>query len=89
VPNADDDSAKVEQVHDSPTGWLAGGTATAASWSAPTVAGPTTPAWNRATCVVVRHIVHWSDFDRCGHFAAMEAPDLLVGDVREFFRSLR
>jgi pimeloyl-ACP methyl ester carboxylesterase len=33
--------------------------------------------------------VHWSEFDRGGHFAAMEAPDLLVGDVREFFRPLR
>jgi epoxide hydrolase len=35
------------------------------------------------------NIVHWSDFDRGGHFAAMEAPDLLVEDVRKFFRSLR
>jgi pimeloyl-ACP methyl ester carboxylesterase len=34
-------------------------------------------------------IVHWSEFDRGGHFAAMEAPDLLVGDVRAFFRELR
>lgn len=34
-------------------------------------------------------IVHWSDFDRGGHFAAMEAPDLLVADVRKFFASLR
>jgi pimeloyl-ACP methyl ester carboxylesterase len=35
------------------------------------------------------NIVRWSDFDRGGHFAAMEAPDLLVQDVRAFFRSLR
>jgi pimeloyl-ACP methyl ester carboxylesterase len=34
-------------------------------------------------------IVHWSEFDRGGHFAAMEAPDLLVQDLREFFRPLR
>ncbi|MGH3681056.1 MAG: epoxide hydrolase, partial [Natronosporangium sp.] len=34
-------------------------------------------------------IVHWTDFDRGGHFAAMEVPDLLVGDVRTFFRRLR
>ncbi|MFE6920873.1 epoxide hydrolase family protein [Nocardia sp. NPDC057663] len=34
-------------------------------------------------------IVHWSEFDRGGHFAAMEAPDLLVGDIRAFFRGLR
>jgi pimeloyl-ACP methyl ester carboxylesterase len=35
------------------------------------------------------NIVHWSELDRGGHFAAMEAPDLLVRDVREFFRKLR
>jgi epoxide hydrolase len=35
------------------------------------------------------NIVHWTDFDRGGHFAAMEEPDLLVGDVRTFFRRLR
>jgi epoxide hydrolase len=35
------------------------------------------------------HIVHWSEFDRGGHFAAMEVPDLLVGDVRAFFRRFR
>ncbi|MGH2401072.1 MAG: epoxide hydrolase family protein [Candidatus Limnocylindria bacterium] len=35
------------------------------------------------------NIVHWSDFDRGGHFAALEVPDLLVDDVREFFRAVR
>jgi pimeloyl-ACP methyl ester carboxylesterase len=35
------------------------------------------------------NIVHWSEFDRGGHFAAMEAPDLLINDVRRFFRQLR
>jgi microsomal epoxide hydrolase len=35
------------------------------------------------------NIVHWSEFDRGGHFAAMEEPDLLVADVRNFFRKLR
>jgi pimeloyl-ACP methyl ester carboxylesterase len=35
------------------------------------------------------NIVHWTDFDHGGHFAAMETPDLLVGDIRQFFRSLR
>ncbi|MEV6432330.1 epoxide hydrolase family protein [Nocardia sp. NPDC051463] len=34
-------------------------------------------------------IVRWTEYDRGGHFAAMEAPDLLAADVREFFRSLR
>ena len=35
------------------------------------------------------NITHWSEFDRGGHFAALEVPDLLVGDVQAFFRSLR
>jgi pimeloyl-ACP methyl ester carboxylesterase len=35
------------------------------------------------------NIVHWSDFDRGGHFAAMEVPDLLIDDLREFFRRFR
>ena len=34
-------------------------------------------------------IQHWSEFDRGGHFPAMEVPDLLVGDIRAFFRSVR
>jgi pimeloyl-ACP methyl ester carboxylesterase len=32
---------------------------------------------------------HWSEFDRGGHFPAMEVPDLLVGDIRKFFRRFR
>jgi epoxide hydrolase len=35
------------------------------------------------------NIVHWSQFDRGGHFAASDAPDLLVEDLRTFFRGLR
>jgi pimeloyl-ACP methyl ester carboxylesterase len=36
-----------------------------------------------------RTMAHWSEFDEGGHFPAMEVPDLLVEDVREFFRGLR
>jgi pimeloyl-ACP methyl ester carboxylesterase len=35
------------------------------------------------------NLVHWSEFDRGGHFAALEEPDLLLGDIRTFFRALR
>jgi pimeloyl-ACP methyl ester carboxylesterase len=35
------------------------------------------------------HVEHWSEFDRGGHFPALEAPDLLVEDIRRFFRDLR
>jgi hypothetical protein len=34
-------------------------------------------------------MAHWSEYDRGGHFAALEVPDLLVGDLRTFFRGLR
>jgi epoxide hydrolase len=34
------------------------------------------------------NVVHWSEFEGGGHFAAMEAPEFLVGDVRRFFRKL-
>ncbi len=49
---------------------------------------PTDPAIRRV--LERRHrIVHWSEFTRGGHFAALEAPDLLVDDIRAFFRTLR
>jgi pimeloyl-ACP methyl ester carboxylesterase len=34
------------------------------------------------------NVVRWSEFGRGGHFAALEAPDLLTADIREFFRAL-
>lgn len=35
------------------------------------------------------NITHWSEMPRGGHFAAMEEPELLVEDIRKFFRRLR
>lgn len=32
---------------------------------------------------------HWSEFQQGGYFAAMEAPEQLIEDVRLFFRTLR
>ncbi|MGY0062043.1 epoxide hydrolase family protein [Streptomyces sp. LZ34] len=34
-------------------------------------------------------VTHWTEFDRGGHFAALEVPELLIGDVRAFFRTVR
>jgi hypothetical protein len=34
-------------------------------------------------------IVQWTEYDRGGHFAALEQPELLAGDIRCFFRGLR
>jgi len=36
-----------------------------------------------------RHIVHWREFDRGGHFAALERPEVLVEEIRTTFRPLR
>ena len=35
------------------------------------------------------NITRWTEMPRGGHFAAMEQPELLVDDLREFFRDLR
>jgi pimeloyl-ACP methyl ester carboxylesterase len=34
-------------------------------------------------------VVRWTEMHRGGHFAAMEEPQLLADDIREFFRPLR
>jgi microsomal epoxide hydrolase len=35
------------------------------------------------------NIVQWNEYDRGGHFPAMEQPELFVGDLRAFARTLR
>jgi microsomal epoxide hydrolase len=35
------------------------------------------------------NVVHYERYDRGGHFAALEEPDLYVADVRKFFRLVR
>ncbi len=67
----------------------------AGSWGKPPSTTPTGVAVFAQDVAIRRYaeggnnIVHWTEFDRGGHFAAMEAPDLLVGDVRAFFRGVR
>ncbi len=41
--------------------------------------------WVERAC----NLVQFSEFDRGGHFAALEEPDLLVEDIRRMFRPLR
>jgi epoxide hydrolase len=31
------------------------------------------------------NIVHWSEFERGGHYASLEVPEVVVGDIRVFF----
>jgi pimeloyl-ACP methyl ester carboxylesterase len=33
--------------------------------------------------------VHWTDMPRGGHFAALEQPELLLEDIRSFYRRFR
>jgi pimeloyl-ACP methyl ester carboxylesterase len=35
------------------------------------------------------NLIRFTEFDRGGHFAALEAPEALVTEIREFFRPLR
>lgn len=57
---------------------------------------PTGVALSRTQDVTIRrwaeaenNVTHWTEFSRGGHFAALEVPELLVEDVRTFFRALR
>ena len=34
-------------------------------------------------------LIHWTEMPRGGHFAALEQPQLLVEDIRVFFRKVR
>jgi epoxide hydrolase len=38
---------------------------------------------------ILPSLTHWSEFEHGGHFAAMEQPELFVGDVQAFVRKLR
>jgi epoxide hydrolase len=65
-------------------------------WSLPTPSGVPTGVVVFGEDVAIRRfgeqgntITHWTEHDTGGHFAALETPDLLVDDVRLFFRSLR
>jgi pimeloyl-ACP methyl ester carboxylesterase len=67
-------------------------------WGSPPEPSPAPTAlaaFPQENFIVLRHvaergnnIVRWTEFDRGGHFAAMEEPDLLIGDIRAFFRDL-
>jgi pimeloyl-ACP methyl ester carboxylesterase len=37
----------------------------------------------------VPNVIHWTEFPRGGHFAALEQPDALARDIRAFFAKVR
>ena len=85
--------------------WLTGTAGTAADfyyeaahsgWEFPAPSGVPTGVATFGRDVSIRRfaersnvITQWTDYDEGGHFAAMETPDLLVEDIRTFFRPLR
>jgi microsomal epoxide hydrolase len=48
-----------------------------------------THAVRRSWVETTNNLIHWSEFDRGGHFPALEEPDLLIEDIRQFFRLVR
>jgi len=71
----------------------------AAAWGEPEPPSPVPTAvavFPRDIAIPIRrlaetnhNIVRWTEFDRGGHFAAMEEPDLIIGDLRAFLRDFR
>ena len=45
--------------------------------------------WRTRSARDHKNTVRWTEFDRGVHYAAHQVPDLLVSDLREFFRRLR
>ncbi|MFI5485830.1 epoxide hydrolase family protein [Micromonospora echinaurantiaca] len=67
----------------------------AAGWGGPRGTAPTGIAVFpndvaiRQLAARTENVTHWAEYDRGGHFAALEAPDLLADDVLTFFDGLR
>ena len=71
--------------------------------SSGSLAGPTLDAAGRGDGLPARHprlprswiedtytdLIHYGEADRGGHFAALEQPEILVGEIRAGLRSLR
>jgi hypothetical protein len=51
--------------------------------------GTSTPAMTYRPRRANSNILHWSRFEEGGHFAALELPWLVAGDIRAFFATVR
>jgi hypothetical protein len=65
-------------------------------WGSPEMAGPPTGVAVFGAETAIKSLAdpagqmsHWKEYERGGHFAAMEVPDLLADDLRLFFGPLR
>jgi pimeloyl-ACP methyl ester carboxylesterase len=43
----------------------------------------------RRFCEPNDNIVHWKEYSKGGHFSGLEVPDILIDDLRNFFRLVR
>jgi pimeloyl-ACP methyl ester carboxylesterase len=43
----------------------------------------------RGLAALSNSITRWTSYPEGGHFASLQAPDLLISDIREFFRTVR
>lgn len=43
----------------------------------------------RGLAELTNRVTHWAEYDTGGHFASLQAPELLVADIRTFFRGVR
>lgn len=90
APNSTASAARIyfESWHDPELNWGA---------PDPQIKAPTAVAhfpgdpFNRPKGWAERHynLVRWTEMPRGGHFAAMEEPDLLVRDIREYYSGMR
>lgn len=46
------------------------------------------PIW-WAKCKVAKNIVFWKEHEKGGHFASVECPEVLVGDIRKFVEKIQ
>lgn len=46
------------------------------------------PIW-WARCKIAKNIVFWAEHEKGGHFAAVENPEVLVGDIRGFVEKIQ
>ena len=48
-------------------------------------AGPKEATVPREWMAAATNLVRWSEFDKGGHFAALEHPEAMIKDIRAFF----
>ena len=80
---------RLRALRDAGTARDPGRGAVPASPSSPTATAPAAPGRRASWPSTPSDVTRWTEMPRGGHFAALEEPELLAGEIREFFRPLR